>query len=175
MNKEPTNESDGKENSEPQSSEQELKYQFPSDKSFRTIAISTSRITRGKIESDLNDSPTQLPDLFERYEIIEKFAEGGQGDIKIAKDKFLKRIVAVKTLKKRHLADPDHVSSFVTEAKLTAQLDHPSIIPVYSLDGDDEDGLHIAMKLINGKTLQEMMDETVLRIWFAIVGGVVKN
>lgn len=163
MNIEKANKSDKKENYDLSSSGQEQKYKSPQFASFKTIAYSDSKITEGKISPEPEIFQSKLPDLFDRYDIIEKFAEGGQGDIKIAQDKFLKRIVAVKTLKKCHVTDINRVNSFITEAKLTAQLDHPSIIPVYSLDGDDEDGLHIAMKLIKGKTLQDVIDETVIK------------
>ncbi|MBR4673493.1 MAG: protein kinase [Victivallales bacterium] len=43
----------------------------------------------------------------------------------------------------------------MTEAKVTAQLDHPGIIPIYGLFLDKENGIHLVMKLVNGKTLRE--------------------
>ena len=88
------------------------------------------------------------------YEVHETFDEGGQGIISLAQDKFLNREVAVKSLKKKFLKSSVR-RSFVHEAKLTAQLDHPSIIPIYSLNSEGEEGLCFSMKKINGVTFDQ--------------------
>lgn len=49
------------------------------------------------------------------------------------------------------------MEKFIAEAKLNAQLDHPAIVPLYSLDSDSRNGLHLAMQLINGITLKEYL------------------
>ena len=53
------------------------------------------------------------------------------------------------------------------EAKVTAQLDHPGIIPIYGLSSDDENGIHLAMKLVNGKTLRDYLRNITLTTAFA--------
>ena len=89
-------------------------------------------------------------DLDTRYDMGEKFAEGGFSTVHVAQDKNLRRFVAVKSLRRNLNAR----KSFITEAKVIAQLDHPAIVPVYGLAGDGGDGLHLCMKLVNGKTLR---------------------
>lgn len=42
---------------------------------------------------------------------------------------------------------------------MTAQLDHPAIVPIYSLKSDGENGLHLAMKMINGITLKDYLKQ----------------
>ena len=51
---------------------------------------------------------------------------------------------------------------FLTEAQVTAQLDHPTIVPVYSLNKDQQNGIHLAMKLVKGQTLKEYLDKIIL-------------
>ena len=101
------------------------------------------------------DSP--LSNIDTKYSVLEEFAKGGHATVSIARDKNLRRIVAIKSLKKDAEHKEELVDSFVAEAKVTAQLDHPSIIPIYSLSNDDKNGIHLAMKLVNGKTLRDYL------------------
>ncbi len=123
-------------------------------------AASSTRNLQGKVEVE-SVPPEKFPDIGETYESREQFAEGGQATLQVAKDKFLKRLVALKTLKPEALAQPGARGSFIREARLTSQLDHPSIVPVYAIAGDNSDGLHITMKLIRGKTLKQRLRQVI--------------
>lgn len=92
-----------------------------------------------------------------RYKILKLIAEGGFGRVFLAQDRILGRKVVIKSLKESHLARPESVRKFIAEAKLNALLDHPAIVPLYSLDTDSVDGLHLAMQLVNGITLKEYL------------------
>ena len=92
-----------------------------------------------------------------KYAMLTEFAQGGTASISIARDRNLRRLVAVKSLKKDTKNIEERLENFVTEAKVTAQLDHPGIIPIYGLFRDDEDGIHLVMKLVDGKTLREYL------------------
>jgi serine/threonine protein kinase len=86
------------------------------------------------------------------YRIIGEIARGGMGRIFAAFDETLEREVAIKTLLPR--ADQRR---FITEAKITARLPHPGIPPVHAL-GTLEDGTPwLAMKLIRGRTLHDLL------------------
>ena len=126
-----------------------------------------SDIIQGKprvIDSDnLQADPSaefrrQLENTGKRYKILKMIAEGGCGRIFLAKDLILGREVVIKSLKEEHLARPDSIEKFISEAKLSAQLDHPAIVPLFSLDTDTVDGLHLAMQLVNGITLKEFLN-----------------
>ena len=93
------------------------------------------------------------------YKLLKVIAEGGFGRIFLAEDLILGRLVVIKSLKESHLARAESVRKFISEAKLTSQLDHPSIVPLFSLDTDSADGLHLAMQLINGITLKEYLEQ----------------
>ena len=103
-----------------------------------------------------------LSNLDSRYSILEEFAQGGLATVSIARDKNLCRIVAIKSLKEDARQKKEIADSFVAEAKVTAQLDHPAIIPIYGLTGDEKSGIHLSMKLVNGKTLREYLRNLVL-------------
>ncbi|NOY74244.1 MAG: protein kinase [Kiritimatiellaeota bacterium] len=132
-----------------------------------TANLSTSFETTIVTEKMLTFSPDELKTLLpldSQYTISKKIAEGGQGIIQVARDNFLKRSVAVKSLKTELLENDQVVENFVTEAKITSQLEHPAIIPLHSINSSDGgDGLHIAMKMIRGKNLREILDDTVLK------------
>ena len=93
-----------------------------------------------------------------QYEVFEKIAEGGMGEIRMARDRQLRHRVALKVLK-CHADEASAVSRFVTEAQVTAQLDHPNIVPVYGIQSDG-DQVSFAMKMVAGKTLKQLIVET---------------
>ncbi len=99
--------------------------------------------------------------LEERFEIVEEFAEGGHGLISMARDKELQRLVALKSIKPDFANDQRILESFVSEARLTSQLEHPSVVPIYSMERDSCESVHLAMKLIRGRTLKEYLAQIV--------------
>ncbi len=102
----------------------------------------------------------KLADIDAEYQRGKVFAEGGQGIIREGVDLNLRRLVAIKTLKQQQSEDPSALrSQFIQEARVTAQLSHPAIIPIYSLNSDDKDGLHLVMKLVDGKTLKSYLEQ----------------
>ena len=114
-----------------------------------------TQYTNFKIDNSPQLLDESIPDLTNKYESLEIFSEGGQGIISAAKETALGRIVAIKTLKTKGISENFGAKDFITEAKVTAQLDHPSIIPIYSIGKNQEDHLQLAMKLVNGKTLRD--------------------
>jgi serine/threonine-protein kinase len=94
-----------------------------------------------------------------RLRVQEELARGGVGAIHVAFDTVLQRPLAKKTLLQAARAQPVLVRSFLREASLTAQLDHPNIVPVHDLGVDEEGQLYFTMKLVQGRTLAELLDE----------------
>jgi serine/threonine protein kinase len=89
----------------------------------------------------------------------EEIARGGMGAIHAARDLTLNREVAVKVLRDEFRTDPKHARRFVTEGQITGQLQHPAIPPVHDL-GTLPDGCpFLAMKLIRGRTLADLLSE----------------
>ena len=100
----------------------------------------------------------QVPARLGRYDVIEKLGEGGMGVVFAALDENLRRKVAVK-----HGGsfedDPAGKQRFLLEAQITAQLEHPGIVPVYSLEAGKQGGVAYAMKVVRGVELTERIEE----------------
>ncbi|MDY3553586.1 tetratricopeptide repeat protein [Gemmata sp. JC717] len=90
------------------------------------------------------------------YQLTRLIARGGMGAVYAARDPVLDRDVAVKTLLPG--ADP---ARFVTEARITGRLTHPNIPPVYALGALPSGGHFLAMKLVHGHTLAELLANRV--------------
>jgi serine/threonine-protein kinase len=102
-------------------------------------------------------APAPGPRRLGRYEIGEAIASGGMGAVVLAHDPALHRDLAVKVLKPELHDRPDLVRRFVVEAQITAQLPHPGIVPVHEL-GQDDNGLpFLAMKLVRGQMLEQLL------------------
>jgi eukaryotic-like serine/threonine-protein kinase len=103
----------------------------------------------------------KLQDINDNYILKQKIAEGSQGVVLTGFDKSLKRNIIVKTAKDDDGDDKKHIikdkNYFVSEARIMAQLDHPSITPIYGMFSDSQDKLHLTMKHIHGKTLNDYL------------------
>jgi serine/threonine protein kinase len=98
-------------------------------------------------------NPVRTQDVLAgRYRLLDKIGEGGMGTVFIAHDQELDRQVAVKLLAASLVHDPEVVERFEREARLTAKLDHPNIVPIYDV-GRHEDRPFIVMKLLQGDSL----------------------
>ncbi len=92
--------------------------------------------------------------LENRYEIVEVVGTGGMSTVYKAKDKRLKRNVALKVLKSEYSDDMNFVSKFRVEAQASAGITHPNIVSVYDV-GEDAGKYYIVMELVEGITLKE--------------------
>lgn len=112
-----------------------------------------------KVEPDGISHNSDLSLVGDVYDMMSPFAEGGLASVSSAIDKTLNRLVAVKSLKRDFVNDEEIRRNFVAEACVTAQLDHPSIVPIYSINRDRENGLHLAMKMINGQNFKDYLGQ----------------
>ncbi len=90
------------------------------------------------------------------YEVEGVYAEGGIGRIIKAKDTRLGRLVAIKEL---HEPTESLTRRFIREARMTARLEHPSIVPVHEVGCWSSGEPFFAMTFINGKPLGDIMKE----------------
>jgi serine/threonine-protein kinase len=91
----------------------------------------------------------------ERLELLRRIGRGGMGEIHAARDPLLARDVALKVMLRSKNSRWGH--RFAREARVTAQLDHPNIVPVYDADLGGDEGLAYSMKLVTGATLTEVL------------------
>jgi predicted ATPase/serine/threonine protein kinase len=94
---------------------------------------------------------------FGPYEILSSLGAGGMGEVYRARDSRLGREVAIKVLPSTLAADFHRLGRFEREARAASALNHPNIVTIYEL-GEVEATRYIAMELVEGKTLRELLD-----------------
>jgi serine/threonine protein kinase len=125
----------------------------PSPEAPATVADTGASQPAGSAGPYLPALPADAPSIPD-YRITAEIARGGMGRVYAGHDLTLDREVALKTL----LPGAD-AERFVTEAKITARLPHSGIPPVHAL-GTLADGTpYLAMKLIRGRTLAELLTQ----------------
>ncbi|MGH1555553.1 serine/threonine-protein kinase [Streptomyces sp. L7] len=100
----------------------------------------------------------------DHYELTDRLGRGGMGEVWVARDQRLDRLVAVKFLSAGGRgSDLDRMEQrFMREARLTARIGHRSVPVVHEwgrLDGDDGDGLYLVMELVHGDTLSRLLKQ----------------
>jgi tetratricopeptide (TPR) repeat protein len=91
-----------------------------------------------------------------RYTPTKLYATGGMGQVWLARDAALDRDVAFKELRPELVENPQVWRRFLTEARVTGQLEHPGIVPVYELGRrPDGDRPFYTMRFVKGRTLSE--------------------
>src|ERR1043166_6127972 len=88
------------------------------------------------------------------YEVTALLGKGGFGEVYRAKDKKLKREVAIKILPAEFSRDADRVSRFQREAEVLASLNHPNIAAIYDLAAHGESQF-LVLELVSGETLAD--------------------
>jgi serine/threonine protein kinase len=95
--------------------------------------------------------------LSERYQIVRLHAQGGLGQVFLAHDRDLGRDVAIKEIRTAYVHEPESRNRFVLEAQITGGLEHPGVVPVYSLGRRPDGRPFYAMRFIQGETLKEAL------------------
>src|SRR6202162_4412909 len=90
------------------------------------------------------------------YEILAPLGAGGMGEVYRAKDPRLGREVAIKVLPIAMASDPERRQRFEQEARSASALNHPNILTVYDI-GESDGAVYIAMELVEGRTLRELV------------------
>jgi serine/threonine-protein kinase len=93
---------------------------------------------------------------FGKYELLAKLGQGGMGAVYQARDPVLDRMVALKVVSPKLLAEPDTFARFQREARAAARLQHPNIVTIFEL-GEAEGTLFIAMELLDGTDLSQII------------------
>ena len=109
-----------------------------------------------------------IPEKIGRYEIRAELGRGGMATVYHGYDPRFEREVAVKVLPSELLhSDPQFKLRFEREAKIIAQLEHPSIVPVYDV-GDEGGQPYFVMRYMNGGSLSERIKARVMGIGEAV-------
>jgi serine/threonine-protein kinase len=95
-------------------------------------------------------------ELHEEYEILDELGRGGMAIVFKAKEKQLDREVAIKVLPFSLAFDKEFVERFQREARTSAKLEHPNIIPIYRV-GKSGRVIYFVMKFLRGKPLSNIL------------------
>jgi serine/threonine protein kinase/Leucine-rich repeat (LRR) protein len=99
--------------------------------------------------------PEHAPLPKPRFQVREQLGEGGGGAVFAVADEHLQRDVAIKVT--HRLANTSEAARLIEEARLTARLEHPYILPVHDLGYDADGRCFFAMRKASGRTLAELI------------------
>jgi hypothetical protein len=119
--------------------------------------------TQGPDPARAHADPLSPPNLLPaeaagRYDVRALLGRGGMGAVLRVRDRVLNRDVAMKTLDG---LGPEWAGTFVEEAQITAQLDHPNIVSVHDLGGAKSDKRFFTMKMVRGMTLTAWLGQNL--------------
>ena len=102
-------------------------------------------------------APTKkLKTPFSSYQSLKKIARGGMGEIFLVYDPICQRQIALKKIRSELSKNKIIRKRFLKEATITAQLTHPSILPIYAIHVS-ETSIYYTMPFVEGKTLKTLL------------------
>ncbi len=113
--------------------------------------------------AEVQPMPLRIGDRIGRYEIVDKIAVGGMGEVwrarQLDRDD---RPVCLKTISEVWASNPEFQRLFLDEARLSALLAHPNVVEIYEL-GMDRGRHFIAMELLDGLALVDIAERILAR------------
>ena len=91
------------------------------------------------------------------YDDLHTIGVGGFGAVYAATEPGLNRKLALKVLRPRYKMKKERIAAFIREARVTAQIAHPNIVPVHRIGVFEDAGLFFSMKRIGGETLRAIL------------------
>jgi serine/threonine protein kinase len=116
----------------------------------RSVKAAKVAVAPERVSSSSQPHAFAVRDKFDLHGLL---GEGGMGSVFVAQDRRLGRVVALKVLRSEYNRDADLLRRFALEAQVGAQLEHPNIVPLYSLEQEENGGPAIAMQLVEGTTM----------------------
>ncbi len=95
---------------------------------------------------------------YDHFILVETLGVGGMGSVYKARDTRLDRLVALKLLRKELSADPAEAARLEQEARLTAAINHPNVVQVYS-SGNAHGQIYLVIELVDHGSLDDLMAE----------------
>ncbi len=135
----------------------------PADKAFDPLELTVNEFHGLPRTAALYEQTDLEPDLSAAstadshvYQVLQKLGEGAMGSVHLVRDCHLQRRVAYKQLLSQWQHAPGLSQRFLNEVQITAQLAHPYIVPVYSLEMTGQ-GIGYTMKRVHGLTFKELI------------------
>lgn len=103
-----------------------------------------------------DDADQKIGCVIGPYKIIERLGAGGMGEVYLAADARLERLVALKILPAYFASDDNRLRRFQREARAASALNHPNIITIHEV-GESDGVYFIATEFIDGQTIRELV------------------
>lgn len=146
--------------------EEDYSSAFPeSGDTIHDVFVRAATLLQSDNEESAESSRTTAVDSAERtvkclgvHDLLERIGQGGMGVVYRARDTALERNIAIKVLQEQYAPGSREAARFLDESRITGQLQHPSIPPVHQVGTLPDGRPFLAMKLIQGQTLGELLD-----------------
>jgi serine/threonine-protein kinase len=122
-------------------------------------AFNPGSSNEGSIQGATKGTPPRPAPQALRFTILKHHAKGGLGDVFVARDEELHRLVALKEIQEKHADRHDSRYRFLLEAEITGGLEHPGIVPVYGMGQYPDGRPFYAMRFISGDDLRNFIDK----------------
>lgn len=93
------------------------------------------------------------------YQVLKTIGHGGMGEVLLAYDPKCGRRIALKKIRKDLIQHKKLHNRFLKEARITSQLTHPAIMPIYAIE-DQSDTVYYTMPFVQGETLKQILRTT---------------
>jgi serine/threonine protein kinase len=90
------------------------------------------------------------------YQVLKSIGKGGMGEVLLAYDTQCGRRIALKRIRSDLAEHPQLHNRFLKEARITSQLTHPAIIPIYIIH-NEKDAVYYTMPFVEGETLRQIL------------------
>jgi len=101
------------------------------------------------------------PETIAQYRLRERLGSGAMGEVWLAEDTRLHRLVALKMLPARTAGDAEAAARLVREARIASSLNHPNVAVVYDVGETEHEGqkaAYVAMEYVKGRTLSQLLE-----------------
>jgi serine/threonine protein kinase len=110
----------------------------------------------GLLDAPEKPLPIEIPERLGEFRLVRCLGSGGMGVVYLAEQDRPKRLVALKMLLPAHLFFPHARERFRREVEIVARLNHPGIVPIYTV-GEDQGLPYFAMECVEGCSLAEIL------------------
>lgn len=130
----------------------------PPDGSISPLADTDLAHSSGDIEPSTPSEPDLTGRRISHFVLLKQLGQGGMGIVYAAEDTLLHRKVALKILPAAVSQNPERRRRFLREGRAASAVDHPTIATIFEV-GEDGEHVYLAMELVAGKTLRQILDE----------------
>jgi len=115
------------------------------------------------IDDNTSDLPLTVGERVLHYRLINRIGGGGMGEVYLAHDENLDRLVALKTLSAKLAESSQFRQRLKTEARASARFTHKNICSIYAIEETDK-GLFISMEYVQGTTLRDLVSDKPIEL-----------